>query len=84
MISYHQFNTLNEEKKAEYILHHGIFLSHCYKGIYGINLYGINDYYTEVWYNLELDRVEEIRCYNGTVPLNKFLENISIESLFAF
>ncbi|HEX5001623.1 MAG TPA: hypothetical protein VFW78_03940 [Bacteroidia bacterium] len=77
-----EFNCLNMDEKAWYLWHGATFLSVFEKAGYRINLFHLNDYYIELWYNISENKVDHIRAFRSLDLLDPFLATIDIESLF--
>ncbi len=76
-----EFNELNMDEKAWYLWHGASFLHVYQKDKYRINLFYLNDYYIELWYHIDGNKVENIRAFTSIELLEPFLNNISIDCL---
>ena len=76
-----EFNELNVDEKAWYLWHGAAFLHVYQKEKYRINLFYLNDYYIELWYHIDGNKVENIRAFTSIELLEPFLNNISIDCL---
>jgi hypothetical protein len=76
-----EFNGLNNDEKAWYLWHGAAFLSVYEKAGYRINLFHLNDYYIELWYNISDNKVDHIRAFRTLDLLDPFLDNINIDSV---
>ena len=76
-----EFNELSLDEKAWYLWHGATFLNVYEKAVYRINLFHLNNYYIELWYHVEGNKVDNIRAFTSQDLLDPFLENIHIESL---
>ena len=76
-----EFNGLTLDEKAWYLWHGATFL-HVYENQnHRINLFYLNDYYIELWYHMDRNKVDQIRAFKSLTLLEPFLENIGIDSL---
>lgn len=72
MMSSHQFMSLSLRNKIDILYREGTFVvSIRYYG-YKINLYLLEDYYVEVFYNHKDDRIEKISLLESTHSRMKF------------
>ena len=78
----YQFISLDKEVKAELLWDLGIFLMTrpYYNG--KVNLYGIEDFYVEVYYNCALQCIEEICCFKCVEYLDAYLDIIDLNDLY--
>ncbi len=74
-----EFNELNIDEKAWYLWHGATFLHVYQKEKHRINLFYLNDYYIELWYHIDNNKVENIRAFKSTTLLEPFLQNIDID-----
>ncbi len=80
-ISINEFNELNLDEKAWYLWHGATFLHVYEKSVHRVNLFHLNNYYIELWYHIEANKVDNIRAFTSIDFLDPFLENIRIESI---
>jgi hypothetical protein len=78
-ISITDFNCLNIDEKSWYLWHGATFLHVYENGPYRINLFFLNDYYIELWYDIGTNSIEEILAFTSTERLEPFLRNIDID-----
>ena len=74
----YEFNVLPENDKADVVWEHGKFLSNRNIEGHGINLYSLNDYYVEIWYDQGTNKTIKIRSFKSTNPLDPYLEEITM------
>lgn len=77
-VSVDEFNGLTTDEKAWYLWHGATFLHVYEKGKYRINLFHLNYFYIELWYNLENNNIEEVGAFSSTDRLKPFLDRIDI------
>jgi len=74
MILY-DFNRLNQQERAEYVIKKGEFLASCPgRG----NLYKIGDFFAEIVYDADRNEILETRAFRTTKNLEPYLDKINI------
>lgn len=82
MISEDSFNKLNNNNKLETIFNYGEELMiRNYNNFY-IKLYSISNFYVEVWYDSENNKIEKIDCLNSENIFDYYGNEIDISGLF--
>jgi hypothetical protein len=76
-----EFNELTLDEKAWHLWHGATFLHVYEKQVYRINLFYLNNYYIELWYHKEGNKVDKIRAFTSPDLLEPFLENIHIGNI---
>jgi len=76
-----EFNELTLDEKAWYLWHGATFLHVYEKSRYRVNLFYLNDYYIELWYHMDGNKVDSIKAFKSLEFLEPFLENIQIDKL---
>ena len=76
-----EFNELTLDEKAWYLWHGATFLHVYESNTYRVNLFYLNDYYIELWYHMEGNKVDQIRAFKSLALLEPFLNNIQIDML---
>lgn len=74
-----EFNELTLDEKAWYLWHGATFLHVYQNSKFRINLFYLNDYYIELWYHIDENKVENIRAFKSIELLEPFLQNIDID-----
>jgi len=74
----YDFTVLSQDKKAKMVWNQGVYLCmRPYKnGL--VNLYGIDDFYVEVFYDEAENHIEEIRSFQAVACLEPYLDRIEI------
>ena len=69
-------NLLDKDEKSDLLWYFGVYLmSRPYlEGM--VNLYGLDDFYVEVFYNQELNCVEDIRSFQSVECLEQYFDSI--------
>lgn len=74
-----RFNTLDMDEKSYYLWHGATFLHVYEEGEFRVNLFHMNDYYIELWYSMETNKIETIRAFTSIDCLEPFLKNIRLD-----
>lgn len=77
------FILLPGEGQAQHLLESGRYLGNRSLGVYQINLYSVEDFFVEVWYNKDEDTVYAITPFKDSTRLEPFVENIDLEVLIS-
>ncbi len=81
MVTINIFNDLTMDEKAWHIWNGAIFL-HVYEDkTYRYNLFFMNTYYVEIWYDIANNDIAKIRAFYTDSILNSYLESIDIDFL---
>ena len=72
----YEFNLLSTNEKAGYTWENGTFLTARQENIFSINLYHVEKFFVEVWYDPEENCVERIRSFKSKICLEPYLEKI--------
>jgi len=67
-----EFNTLSFDDKLFKVVDEGTFLENFVTPEIRINLYSVHNFYVELVYNGEENKIEEVRCFNHGVHLDKY------------
>lgn len=80
MVMY-DFIHLPEEEKLNITSHQGTFLMK--RDHFGlmINLYGVDDFYVEVWYHPDLYYIQKITAFRSEKRLEPYLDQIELSEL---
>ena len=76
----YQFTLLNEQDKADLVLN-SVFLSERIEGDMLFQLYYIDDFFVEIWHDVVLDRIYNMRPFSARRLPEEYLEDISIADL---
>ncbi len=82
-ISIIDFNELSQDEKAWYLWHGATFLHVYENSAHRVNLFYLNNYYIELWYNMQGNKVDNIRAFTSIDLLDPFLDTIQIESIIS-
>lgn len=77
-----EFILLSEEEKKKILLHQGILIGKRVVSGQMVFLFQLQTYYIEVYCDLEDKNVKEYLAFEGTTPLQPYLETIAIDHLF--
>jgi hypothetical protein len=76
----YEFRSLTEEQQAEAVWN-GVFLDlRAYLGL-NILLYAIDEFYVEVYYSPSLNKIEGLRPFRSTKPLEPYLAQFNTDEL---
>ncbi|MEP7263440.1 MAG: hypothetical protein ABI772_03025 [Bacteroidota bacterium] len=76
-----KFNTLDFDEKAWHVWHHATFLIVRQNNKYRVNLYYLNGYYIQLWYNVKKNRIEKIAATPSSAVINPYLKLIHLEDI---
>lgn len=77
-ITLYEFNILPDNEKADTVWENGVFLLNRVVEGNAINLYSLNDFYVEIWYDQPNNKIIKIRSFKSTNPLDPYLDDISL------
>ncbi|MDH7912089.1 hypothetical protein [Winogradskyella sp. SYSU M77433] len=72
------FNKLDYNKKLFKIVDEATFLENYITSDIRINLYSLYNFYVELVYDGDNNRIEEIRSFESSMYLDKYISNIKI------
>ena len=76
--SVEKFNHLDFDEKAWHVWHHAIFLIVRQNKKFRVNLYHLNGYYIQLWYNVKKNRIEKIAATPSNTVVNPYLNLIQL------
>ena len=65
--------------KIQVVWDDGIYLTYIHTGKYILNLFQVEDFYVEIFYDTNEDRVVFINTFNHLSPLDKYLGQITVD-----
>ena len=71
---FHEFNILSFKEKSILIFSQGNYCGLREYYNYKLNLYSIDDFFAEVWYNPENNNIEKIEAVNDTKILDRYID----------
>ena len=77
MLTLYQFNLLNDHLKAEAVWQ-GTFLDNRREGEYMVQLYSVGNFYVEVFYDQQINRIVHFRSFRTIRLLAPYLKKIKI------
>ena len=77
-VTLNEFNELTTDEKDWHLWHGATFLHVYTTDQYRVNLFHLNDYYIELWYNISGNKVDHIRAFKSIELLAPFLDFIHI------
>ncbi|NEU07603.1 hypothetical protein GZH53_04685 [Flavihumibacter sp. R14] len=76
----YEFTLLSEHDKANLVLD-GVFLSDRIEGDMLFQLYYLDDFFVEMWHDVVLNRIYNMRPFSARRMPEEYLEDISLEDL---
>jgi hypothetical protein len=76
-----EFILLGEAEKQHTVLHRGVLVAKRTEETSLIFLFQLGGYYVETWCSVANRSVTEYRMFDGTAPLEPYLEEISLRHL---
>ena len=78
MLTLYDFNALDDNGKAEAVWS-GTFLADRFDGAHTIQLYAVSNFYVEVFYDQEANRIVAFRSFNSRNALTPYLAQIKFK-----
>lgn len=75
----YEFNLLPSCDQAAYTWEHGNFLACRHETSFAINLYHVDKFFIEVWYNPEEVKINKIRSFKSKNCLEPYLDEITFD-----
>ena len=72
------FNLMTTEEKASYTWKYGTFLATRTMGVFTINLYFVDDFYTEIYFNRKKNEIGWINSFKDDRCFEPYLEVIEL------
>jgi hypothetical protein len=79
MLTLDDFNALNEPEQAEAIWQ-GTFLADREENGFFVRLYSLNNFYAELFYNADTNKILRLRAFNALNELAPYLAHIRFSS----
>lgn len=77
-ISLYEFNSLDEHEKGAALWEFGVFLMQRFEGEVGYSLYQLNNFYVEVEYNGDQNKISRFTSFCTNTKLEPYLEQIDL------
>ncbi|MBW6491967.1 MAG: hypothetical protein K0B15_12320 [Lentimicrobium sp.] len=74
----YDFNILSNDDKADILWDRGVFMMNRSEDGFDINLYSLDDFFVEAWYNPEANVIEKFRTFKSLNPLEPYLDRIKL------
>lgn len=81
MNSFDYFSKLEYIDKFHILWEEGVFLSNYQGERHSVNLFSLDNFYVEVYYNNHKDEILYINSFEDTELLDKYLDEISVDAL---
>ena len=79
-----EFTLLDEPRQAEALIDHGIFIAERTYKNFDIFLYQIDNFYVEIYHNLNFNVMQGMRSFEDFDALEPYLEAIDISCLYEY
>lgn len=76
-----KFNTLDFDEKAWHVWHDATFLIVRQNKSYRVNLYYLNHYYIQLWYDVKKNRIEKIAATYSKKVVIPYLRIINVDNV---
>jgi hypothetical protein len=77
------YTTTPEIERARALWEKGVLLAERTEGFYKLQLFQLHDVYLEVTWHIHFNVVVKVSSFTGTEHLEPYLQEISLEGLFA-
>ena len=77
----YEFRALDLHKQAETVWEQGVFVAKREEGAYKLMLYQLPSFYVEVWYLPVNNKIDGLRSFISTGPLEPYLQEIDVTKL---
>jgi hypothetical protein len=75
------FKALSQVTQGELTIEEGVFLADRHTEDFTIILYGIANFYVELYYHNDTNEVGWVKCFNSTAELDPYLLDIDLSNL---
>lgn len=79
--SVEKFNSLCFDEKAWHVWHSATFLIVRQNSQYRVNLYYLNGYYIQLWYNVHRNRIDKIAATRSDRVVEPYLKLIEVKGI---
>ena len=77
-ISLYEFNFQTDPDKTQVVLEHGTNLKTRKDEGYIVNLYYLSNFYVEIWYDENSNRINKIRSFKSIDQLEPYIDDIEL------
>lgn len=77
-----EFSLLDEARQTEILLEKGIFITERLYKNFTIFLYQVDQFYVEIYHNLNYNVIQGMRSFEDQEALEPFLQSIDISCLY--
>ena len=82
-ITLYEFNLLSQFDKGEVLYEHGVHISERRDAEFGYVLYQLNNFYVEVKYSNEQNKIIKLNVFSTTTNLEPYLNGIDISNILS-
>ncbi len=75
----YEFNALSDEQQMQCWMQQGQFLMTRHTEQFAVNLYAVEGFFIEVWYNPYLNQINRLRSFSSVRALDDYLPHIWLE-----
>lgn len=75
----YNFNALPDNEQMQCWMQQGHYLMTRYVERFAVNLYAVDNFFVEVWYDPEPNRVDHLRSFSSVKALDDYLPHIRVE-----
>ena len=84
MTTLYEFKLLSTEQQFTFLWESGVYLDARITDNYTINLYGIDGFYIEVFYNSANNKIEFLESFKSVDRLSPYLKSIDLQGFLQF
>jgi hypothetical protein len=82
MLSAHQFKQADIHFQISYVNNKGVCLNVCiHRGNVKVALYALDTFYVEVYYDVECNMINQVKCFTSLKKLEPYLGQINIDEI---
>ena len=74
----YEFLTLSEDEQFNTVWSKGVFVEQHIENEIAINLYSINNFFVEVYYDRKANKIIDKKTFKQGILLDKYLKNINL------
>ena len=78
----YSYKLSSKAEKAICLWQNGVFIADRKDGNYLILLYQLHNFYVEIWYLNNVNKIDRTRTFSSTEPLKPYLDQIDISASF--
>ena len=75
----YEFNTLSSQEQTDCLTRQGCYLITRYRDQFALNLYAVDNFFVEVWYSPEHNKICGLLSFSSVKALDDYLPLIRLE-----